>query len=249
LASTHFLTRCYRITRIVIHTLIGISIASTVFSWCSASNKQKLIKWWCKRLLKHFNLTVIARGNLPSSQTSGNMFVANHISWADIHAINSVIPVRFVAKMEIKNWPVFGYLVKKSGTLFINRANRKDAARIVKEAAISLQQGDNLCFFPEGTTTEGDEILPFKSSIIQAAMNANTQLRPIAIRYVNQDGSINKSASYAGETTLFESMANLLNHPSPVVELYFFEPIQPLSQSRQSIANQAHCTIKQYLNF
>lgn len=249
MASTHFLIRSYRITRIITHTLVGISVAATVFPLCSAANKHALIKWWCTRLLKHFNLTVIAHGQVPTKQTRGHMFVANHISWADIHAINSVIPVRFVAKMEIKHWPVFGYLVKKSGTLFINRASRKDAARIVKEAAESLLQGDNLCFFPEGTTTEGDEVLPFKSSIIQASINANSHLTPVAIKYINQDGSINKSAAYAGETTLFESMANVLNQPAPTIELHFFDPIEPLSQTRQAIASQAHEKIKHHLNF
>lgn len=246
--STHFLIRLYRVIRIVIHVAVGISIAASAFPFCSPNRKLTLTRWWCAKLLKHFNLTVIARGHLPTVATHSTLFVANHISWADIHAINSVMPVRFVAKMEIKDWPVFGYLVKKSGTLFINRAHRKDAARIVEVVTASLGDGDNLCFFPEGTTTDGTEVLPFKSSIMQAAINANAHIVPIAIRYPNPDGSTNTSAAYAGDTSLLESMSTLLKHPHPTVELEFFAPIAPLSRSRQDVANQAFQIIHAHLH-
>ena len=83
------------------------------------------------------------------------MFVANHISWSDIHALNSVIPVRFIAKSDIKSWPIFGYLVRKSNTIFVERGKRQEAGRIVDLTKESLSAGDNVCFFPEGTTTDG----------------------------------------------------------------------------------------------
>jgi len=207
------------------------------------------MQWWCKALLRHFNLTVLASGQLPDTATQRTMFVANHISWADIHAINSIIPVRFVAKMEIQHWPVFGYLVKKSGTIFINRASRKDTTKVVQEATTSLIAGENLCFFPEGTTTEGLELLPFKSSILQAAINAKASITPIAIRYRNPDGSLDTSAAYAGDTTLLASMSKVLKHSSPTVELHFFAPIMPLSMPRQEVAKHAHQRIKQHLGF
>jgi 1-acyl-sn-glycerol-3-phosphate acyltransferase len=224
-----------------------MSIAATAFPFCGANRKQALIHWWCKKLVAHFNLTVVATGQLPNGKTQCTMFVANHISWADIHAINSIIPVRFVAKMEIKDWPVFGYLVKKSGTIFINRSSRKDTVNVVQEATMRLQAGDNLCFFPEGTTTEGNEVLPFKSSILQAAISAQASITPVAIRYVNPDGSRDTSASYAGETSLLASMRSVLRHPSPKVELHFFSPILPLSRTRQEVAKQAHQVIKEKL--
>lgn len=155
------------------------------------------------------------------------MFVANHISWSDIHALNGLIPLRFIAKSEIKNWPVFGYLVSKANTLFIDRNKRQDAKRTIDIAQKSLQAGDNLCFFPEGTTTDGTEIRPFKSSLIQAAILANATVWPVAIRYLNADGSINTKIAYAGETTLVESMQQILLQKQPTVELHFLAPISP----------------------
>ena len=167
------------------------------------------------------------------------MFVANHISWADIHALNSIIPVRFIAKLEIKSWPVFGYLVTKSGTLFINRTIRRDAARIVEMTTDSLRELENVCFFPEGTTTDGTHVLTFKSSIIQAAVDANASLWPLAIYYPTADGQPNLTMAYAGETTMIESMDQILRLRYPVVELHFLEPIVCAGQTRQAVCHQA----------
>lgn len=155
------------------------------------------------------------------------MFVANHITWSDIHALNGLVSLRFIAKSEIKNWPVFGYLVSRANTLFIDRNKRQDAKRTIEIAQKSLQAGDNLCFFPEGTTTDGTEIRPFKSSLIQAAILADATVWPVAIRYPNTDGSINTKIAYAGETTLIESMQQVLSQKQPIVELHFLAPISP----------------------
>ncbi len=171
------------------------------------------------------------------------MFVANHISWSDIHALNSLIPLRFIAKSDIKSWPVFGYLVQKADTLFIDRNKRQEAGRIVEITAESLMAGDNLCFFPEGTTTEGALVLPFKSSVLQAAISANTHVWPIAIRYANADGSINSEMAYAGETTLVESMRKALKQKNPVIELHFLEPINSEGQNRRDLTKTAYDAI------
>lgn len=154
----------------------------------------------------------------------------------DIHAINSVLPVRFVAKLEIKDWPIFGYLIRKSGTIFINRTRQRDAARVVKIASQALQLGDNLCVFPEGTTTEGFEVLPFKSSLIQAAIDAHATVIPVAIRYPLADGSPNAAAAYAGDTTMAESMQALFNMQTPAMQLYFCAPIAASALDRQRLA-------------
>ena len=175
------------------------------------------------------------------------MFVANHISWADIHALNSIIPLRFIAKLEIKSWPVFGYLVKKSDTLFIDRSSRKDAARIVKMATESLQANDNVGFFPEGATTDGTALLPFKSSILQAAIDADAVLWPIAIHYPLPNGGANTQMAYAGETTLSESMLNVLKQKNPVVELHFLAPMPALQANRQALTRAAFTAISTQL--
>jgi 1-acyl-sn-glycerol-3-phosphate acyltransferase len=163
------------------------------------------------------------------------MIVANHISWTDIHALNSIIPLRFVAKSEIKRWPVFGYLARKANVLFIDRDKRHDAARIVHITSKSLLDGDNLCIFPEGTTTDGTKMMPFKSSIIQAAIQAKATIHPVAIRYPSHNGSANIEMAYAGETTMKESMQQILMQKNPVIELHFLTPISTVELSEKDI--------------
>jgi 1-acyl-sn-glycerol-3-phosphate acyltransferase len=228
--------------------MLGIIITAVTWSFIKKKSKRKLTKWWCQGLLKCLNIHVKACGELPNDDTSNTMFVANHISWTDIHALNSIIPLRFIAKSEISNWPVFGYLVKSSGTIFINRSRKKDAIRIVETAAEILLDGDNIGFFPEGKTTDGTTIAPFKSSIVQAALNANSTIQPIAIKYPKPNGGINTSVAYAGETSLGESMANILKQKKPIVELHFLSPINTKDKSRQMVTKLAFNAISIQLN-
>lgn len=241
--TTFFVIRWWRIARIVLHTLTGLTLASLLLPVANRWLRLGLIQWWCKHLLHCFNFKISASGHLPDARTHGVLFVANHISWSDIHAINSVIPVRFVAKQEVKDWPVFGYLVRKAGTLFINRERRRDASRVVNLASLALKYQDNLCVFPEGTTTEGLSVLPFKSSLLQAAVEVQAMVIPVTVSYPLADGSPNLQAAYAGETTLFESMARLLDMQQPQVHLHFGAPVQAGSLSRQTLAKDMHSSI------
>ena len=248
-------TRYFRISRIVFHTLIGMSTAAVVFPLSSKNFKLRLIKWWCKYLLSIFNIRVVAQGHLPPPHqiASKIMFVANHVSWVDIHALNSIIPTRFIAKSDIRSWPVFGYLARKSNVLFISREKRLDSARIVHAVNHSLLNGDTLCLFPEGTTTDGTEIKSFKSSIVQGAIQANSVICPIAIRYPRKDGSVNIEIAYAGKTTLIESIQQVLLQKQIVVELHFFAPIttaelSEINQDRRKLTAHIEQLIKEKLN-
>jgi 1-acyl-sn-glycerol-3-phosphate acyltransferase len=176
------------------------------------------------------------------------MFLANHISWADIHALNSIIPLQFIAKSDINNWPVLGYLARKSGTIFINRGSRKDTSRIVETTSQNLVTGGNVGFFPEGTTTDGTYLSHFKSSIVQAAINTNGTLHPVAIRYPLPGGGVNTQVAYAGDTRLSESINNILKQKEPVVELHFLSPINAQSANRQTLTKKVFEAISSQLN-
>ncbi|MES2012456.1 MAG: lysophospholipid acyltransferase family protein [Pseudomonadota bacterium] len=237
------------------HTLVGTMIAAIVFPVASKPVKLKLIQWWSGRLVAALNLRVISLGNIPTKHEtlSNTMFVANHISWTDIYALNSIVPLRFISKSEVKSWPVIGYLASKANVLFIDRSRRHDAARVVNTAALGLKAGDNLCFFPEGTTTDGTVLKPFKSSLIEAAIQASATIQPIAIRYPRPDSSINTEVAYAGETTMLVSIQQILRQKCPVVELHFFAPI-PINElaaankDRRALTQSIQDLIQQKLN-
>ncbi len=250
--QTSRLTRYFRISRVAVHTLIGVITVSTVFPFASPVLKLRLIRWWNKRLLAAFNLRVTTHGHVPLNHMAGMLFIANHISWVDVHALNSLVPLRFIAKSEISRWPIFGYLAKSADVLFIDRDKRKDAVRIVHITASSLAAGDNLCLFPEGTTTDGTTMMPFKSSIVQAAIHANATIHPVAIRYPNAQGGANTAMAYAGETTMKESMQQILLQQQPTVELHFLAPIATVNLSnddkdRRKLTTLIEQTIKEKL--
>ena len=226
--ETKRVTRYLRASRVASHILVGVLVTIVLLPIVTKSSKLRITKWWSGRLLVAFNLQVICHGHTPTNneRLSKTIFVANHISWTDIQALNSIISLRFIAKSDIKNWPILRFLIKGANTIFIDRSKRQDAARTLNVAVLSLNSGDNLCYFPEGTTTDGTEIKPFKSSLMQAAIDANATIRPVAIRYPKPDGSINTGVAYAGETTMLESIQSILLQQSPVVELHFLEPIQ-----------------------
>lgn len=239
----------------MLHTLVGMLLASLALPLANKPIRLRLIRWWCKHLLAAFNIRVICLGHVPASdqRISNTMFVANHISWADIHALNSIVPLRFIAKSEIKSWPVFGYLAEKANALFIDRSKRHDAARIVEITAKSLSEGDNLCLFPEGTTTDGTEMRHFKSSLIQAAIQAEATIWPVAIQYPHPNGGRNTLVAYAGGTTLTESMQQVLLQQNPVVELHFLAPITlkdltAQEKDRRTLTNHIQHLIRKKLN-
>jgi len=252
LSPTNKVIRYFRVGRIIAHTLLGLAIASVVLPLCKTSYRARLIQWWCKKLLATFNLKVSCYGYIPAqnAQLTKTMFVANHISWSDIHAINSIITLRFIAKSDIINWPVFGYLVSRANTLFIDRRSKRDAKRTIDVAVQSLLAGDNLCLFPEGTTSDGTVIYPFKSSLIQAAIEAKATIWPIAIRYPHPDGGVNTDVAYAGETTLIQSMQKILLQKQAVIELHFLKPIaaeEVAKRDRRELTLHIESLIRQQL--
>lgn len=245
--KTPFITILYRIFLLTLHIAVGTIILATIWVFCEQATREQLIRWWSKGVLRRFNIKVVIHGKPPKLGEASGMILANHISWIDIYAVNSVIPVRFIAKSDINTWPVFGYLARKSGTIFINRTSRKDTARIVNKTAESLLNGNNVAFFPEGTTTDGTTLGNFKSSLVQAAINANATIKPLAIRYPNLDGSPNQKLAYAGETTMAESMMQALITKQPTVELHFLPPIDSQSGNRQLITQKAYVAIAKAL--
>lgn len=245
--QTTILTRIFRITRLVIHTLYGLFIAGALLSRVSAERRNRLISHWCRELLAVLNIRLITHGTLPAANVGGVMFVANHVSWADIHALNSVHAVRFVAKSEIRGWPVFGWIAEKVNTLFTERTRRHDAGRMVNITADSLRGGDCICFFPEGTTSDGTGIGVFKGSLLQAAIDANAQVWPVAIRYPQADGHANKQMAYYGDMSLLQSMKQVLAQPAPTVELHFSPPIASTGLERRELSLLARQAIAQGL--
>lgn len=245
--KSHPLVRKWRIAKMLAHTLYGAILAITLLPLASANLRNAIVSHWSRTLLRRMNIHVTVTGQVPPQDTKGVMFLANHVSWADIHVLNSVHAVRFIAKSEIRSWPVFGWFAMKANTLFIDREKRHDAGRIVNTVSVSLTAGDCLCYFPEGTTTDGTHTLPFKGSITQAAINTQSTVWPFSIRYPDDAGGYNTEMAYFGDMSLMDSIGLVLAQHSPKVEIRFAAPIQPPHQDRRELTHLARTVITQQL--
>jgi 1-acyl-sn-glycerol-3-phosphate acyltransferase len=117
----------------------------------------------------------------------GSLIVANHISWADIPALASVLDADFIAKADVAGYPLLGALARRTGTIFVERERRSQAGAQMGFVRARLQTGRRVVLFPEGTTSDGAGLLPFRSSLFAAA-DAARQVQPVTLRYTMRGG-------------------------------------------------------------
>ena len=223
------------------HAAAAALILALVFPRVSPAARRRLVRWWSAKLVRIAGLRVGVAGPPPPAHGEAAMIAANHISWIDIFVVMSVRPARFIAKSEIRDWPVAGWIAERAGTLFIRRARRHDTARINDRVHGALAQGDCVGLFPEGTTTEGDSLLHFHTSLFEPAVANAATIHPAAIRYEHADGSRCTSVAYVGEMSFMESMGGVLGARSVTARLSFAAAIAPAAgMDRRGAARIAH---------
>jgi 1-acyl-sn-glycerol-3-phosphate acyltransferase len=131
------------------------------------------------KLLRILNVSAHVEGGVPDEGDRASMVAANHVSWLDIFVISSARPTRFIAKSEIRDWPIAGWIAEEAGTLFMRRHEWRDTARTTERVHAALAGGDCVGLFPEGLTTEGDTLLKFHSSLFEAAVGNAAHVYPL----------------------------------------------------------------------
>lgn len=144
--------------------------------------------------LRLFDIRVSVRGT-PPRRGVPTLVLANHVSWIDIPVMAGALPLSFVAKREIAAWPVFGDLARRQGCIFLDRTRKTATAEVNARVAERLAGGEAIVLFPEGTTGDGNRVLPFRSSLVGAARTALADapggrilLQPLAVAYVRRNG-------------------------------------------------------------
>ena len=246
--KTPFWTRFFLWCLIWTHVLRGALTLLFLFPWIGLEQKHDHIQRWSLRLLKIFGikLRVLNAQILPKQPY---LLASNHISWLDIHAINAFKPIRFVAKSEVASWPIFGWMARQLGTVFIRRDNARHARQVLGQIA-SVLVNESVCIFPEGTSTIGKEVLPFKSNLFESAIDAKVEIYTLAIRYRSQaTGLSSEATAFIGDMGLLESMSKILKDRKLVVELIFLPPssIQATLKDRKLLALHSQELIAQQL--
>lgn len=168
-----------------------------------SAHREEQIQQWACAVLEALGIQVRLQGVIQT----GQLLVANHVSWLDVIVLHSLCPqARFVAKSDVLRWPLIGRLAQGAGTLFVQRDRPRMAARIVSEVTTVLGSGGTVMVFPEGTTSDGVAVLPFRSSLLQAAFAGNATAQPLALRYSEGTHAISPSVRYLGEDSLVQSI-------------------------------------------
>lgn len=229
----------FRLVRVFLHVLLGMAICATVFPWLGQEKRNGHIRRWSTRLLRMCNVTVEQRAG-GAAVLERAAVVANHVSWLDIFVIHSLHPCHFVAKAEIRAWPLAGWLAEKAGTVFIARGNRRDLRHIFKGLVHSLQRGERVAFFPEGTTAAQGSLLPFHANLFEAAIDAKVPVQPFALWYEDPAGASHPSVDFIGETSFAESIMLILNGPPVRAKLAILPAIATIDAHRRDVAEAAH---------
>lgn len=235
--------------RVMLHLLQGLLIAAVIFPWINSASRDRRIKQWSAALLSILHIKVALQVQAGAESEPGALIVANHVSWLDIFVINSQNPCRFVAKADIRSWPALGWLSAQAGTIFIARGKQREVRRVYEGLVTSIEAGERIAFFPEGTTAAQGGVLPFHSNLFEAAIEAKVPVQPYAIRYVDEQGELHRSADFIGDMTFVDSMLLIMKTRRMTAQLIMLPTIATRGAHRRELAQQTRATIAEALGY
>lgn len=235
--------RAYRLARVALHLLVGLAKAGWILPWVSPARREEMVRAWSRKVLAILHVRVSIHGVLPPMVPRNILVVANHISWLDIYLLNSAHHTHFVSKAEVRDWPLIGWLADKIGTMFIERARKRDTHRINGTIQGMLRSGGLVAVFPEGTTSDGSRIRPFHTSLLQPAIDCESLVVPVALRYPAPDGSANAAPAYIDDMSFGDSLKKIVGEKEIRAELTFLAPIPAAGKTRRELARLAEAAI------
>jgi 1-acyl-sn-glycerol-3-phosphate acyltransferase len=160
---------------------------------------------WSRFACRVVGIRVTTRGSMPRS----GLLVSNHLGYLDVIVLSSIRPCVFVAKRDVAAWPLFGWLARAAGTIFVDRERRLASADVVDLVRDAVVGGSLVVLFPEGTSSDGSTVLPFKSSLLESAVKLRCPVAAASIEYALDDGSVADEVCYWRDMTLVPHLLNL----------------------------------------
>ncbi|QIL83438.1 1-acyl-sn-glycerol-3-phosphate acyltransferase [Diaphorobacter sp. HDW4A] len=232
----------WRCLRMACHALHGVLVVLLRFPRLTPEQQQARVQAWALQMLACAGITLEVRGE-PVLR-GPVLMVANHLSWLDIPVLHAARYCRFISKSDVRDWPIVGTLATAGGTLYIERASRRDALRMVQSMQEALEQREVLAVFPEGTTGDGRELLPFHANLLQAAIAAQAPVQPVGIRFVDKkSGDVSYAPSYIGDETLLGSIWRTLAAPPLVAVVHYGALESAEGQDRRTLSQYLHARV------
>ena len=233
----------FRLLRLIVHLFVGMGICAFLFPFTDAAGRESYTRRWSHRLLGICGVQLRVHDQRQGHIPPRALIVANHVSWLDIFVVNSLQPCRFVAKSDIRSWPFIGWLCAKTGTIFISRGKASDVRRIFKGLVSSMEAGERVAFFPEGTTAAQGSLLPFHANLFEAAIDAKVPVQPYALRYLDRNEQLHPAADFIGDMTIAQSIIAILEARGLTAELTLLPAIETDGVHRRDLAISARAAI------
>ncbi len=249
--------RLLKILRLLIHLFLGVFLTLLLAGVLRQSSRDayfsKIKRWWLQRVshLLAIEFTVFGK---PADTTV--LYAANHISWIDIPLLAGQVNPIFLSKAEIRAWPVIGWMAHKAGTLFIHRGNHSSAKSITQAMTQTLVMGKqneeagsrySILFFPEGTTSDGTDLLRLRPRLFVAAINAQVAIQPILIHYPDPHQFTNPVVPFTGQQTLLKNLWQILGQRRIKAEVHFLDTLSSQGKSSKKLAQTCETLLRQKL--
>lgn len=231
-----------KLMRASAHILRGWWTIRRLFPRLTKAERETRVQQWAQKMLVLMGIRLEVRGTPPAHGPV--LLVCNHLSWLDILAVHAARHVRFVSKSGVRQWPVIGTLSDGAGSLYIERERRRDALRVVHHMAEALRDGDLIAVFPEGTTSDGQGLLPFHANLLQAAIASGAPVQPMALRFADAaTGNNSQAPRYIGDDNLFVSLWQTLKAAPMLAIVRFGEPQPSTGRDRREWAEALHADV------
>jgi 1-acyl-sn-glycerol-3-phosphate acyltransferase len=206
-----------------------------------------LFRFWARALLTLIGVEVEVEGRPPAP---GAALFANHLSYLDVAVLGSLVDARFVAKADVASWPGLGPLAARAGTIFIDRGRKRDLLRVLPLVEGRLRAGETVVFFPEGTSSGGASVLPFRSPLFAAPLRAARPVACASLRYETRPGDPPASAAVCwwGDMPFLSHLFALLSLSGVRATVSF--PAETLwEDDRKRLATRARAAIQKHGRF
>lgn len=226
-----------------------MSCAIGLYLFINDELKRKRMIEACKRHLGHLLMAClhVETRYIGQAHPEAKLFIANHISWLDALLFLPASNMRFIAKSEVKSWPIFGLLAQLLGTVFIRRDNKFQVYRSLPNAQKHIQQGDALMVFPEGTTTIGETTRTFRPMLLEVACREKCFVQPVAIRYWNHKKRMSSAAPFIDDDGILMNIVKLLFQRKTIAHVHFLPAMNAQEMNRKEMASASQHNISQIL--
>ena len=241
--------RAVRLARLALHLLYAVLLVLLVLipAWVVAKPwwriiRQRVTRHWFRALVRILGLRVTLVG-VPADGPV--LRVANHISWLDVVVLNAISPSVFVAKAEVAQWPLIGWMANWLGTLFLRRGDVLSSQRLTEVMGWQFRRAEAVTLFPEGTTGNGAALGKFHARLYQPALSTRTAVQPIAIAYPDQhvDGQTHPLAPFLGTQTLLNHLWMLLGERELAVRVVYLSTLSAADTDRRELARRSRDAI------